>query len=121
ESRQSRQLPPGLLLSRVSVSAADTSATGRGVKRNNESAADASRSSAARMYSPGRNEPVSFSITPRAYGPRKPPRLPTELIIPVDAAAAEPDMRRDGNAQKAVCDALLPTANAMKHRIVNPR
>ena len=49
---------------------------------------------------PAANEFVFLTRSPTTKGPRKPPRLPTELISPMHVAAAVPVRKLVGNDQK---------------------
>src|SRR5215471_3515796 len=53
-----------------------------------------------RYNSPGANECVRLAKNPMTIGPTKPPRFPTELIKPMEAAAADSLRNRVGTAQK---------------------
>src|SRR5437773_9610342 len=44
------------------------------------------------------------------YGPAKRPRCPTELINPIEAAAAVPERKLFGNDQKAGSEPYIPAA-----------
>src|ERR1700687_1507781 len=77
-----RRLPAGALLGRNKSSIAETS---NGIP-----------ASARPPYIP----PVQPLITPIAYGPTNPPRLATELISPMPAAAENPVRNSPGRAQK---------------------
>ncbi len=49
---------------------------------------------------PALNDRVRVAKYPMISGPTKPPRFPTELIKPIDAAAAESLRNSVGTAQK---------------------
>ena len=48
---------------------------------------------------PPANDPVSVCTLPTTYGPRKPPRFPTELMRPMLPAAAALERKMFGSAQ----------------------
>src|ERR1700749_36424 len=52
-----------------------------------------------RDSSPAPKPPVLSLIQPIAYGPKKPARLPSELIAAIPPAAAAPDRKAAGNVQ----------------------
>ena len=53
-----------------------------------------------RYQSPTSNDRVRVAKYPMISGPTKPPRFPTELMRPIDAAAAESLRNSVGTAQK---------------------
>ena len=54
-----------------------------------------------KKYNPYSYDPSDLSTEPIAKGPRNPPKLPIELIIPTLPAAAEEVRNRLGNDQNA--------------------
>src|SRR6266436_8011971 len=66
-----------------------------------ESTSTAATNAEADKYStPPKYEPVALLKKPTTYGPAQPPRFPSELISPIDAAAAVPVRKLHGSAQK---------------------
>jgi hypothetical protein len=53
-------------------------------------------------------------MTPTTYGPTKPPRLATEFIRPIPAAAANPARNSAGIAQKGLRKLYTPAASSDK-------
>src|SRR5215469_5763528 len=64
--------------------------------------------------SPPRKLPVRWLIAPIVYGPTKLPRLPTELIRAIPAAAENPVKNSLGSAQKGAYRQFIPAAT--KHQ-----
>src|SRR2546421_5257563 len=60
----------------------------------------ATKAEADRYSTPPKYEPVALLKKPTTYGPAQPPRFPSELISPIDAAAAVPVRKLPGSAQK---------------------
>src|SRR3984885_5675186 len=61
-------------------------------------------------YSPRVKFPPAPFVEPTMYGPAKPPRVPSELISPIDAAAAVPAKKGVGRHQSGGFAALTPNA-----------
>ena len=64
---------------------------------------------------------MTVSTLPITYGPSWPPRFPTELIIPILAAAAELVRNRYGIVQNAGRYAFNPPSASMKQTMVSVR
>src|ERR1700733_10937492 len=64
----------------------------------------------ASPYRPPEKLPVASFITPTYQGPKKPPRLPIELIQAIAAAAAGPVRNIGGIAQNGPFEPENPTA-----------
>src|SRR5579872_3672350 len=73
--------------------------TGLGICRKNAQTIEEIRHRKANPYSPPEKLPVQSLMTPTYQGPKKPPRLPIELIHAMEAAAAVPVRNIDGMAQ----------------------
>src|SRR5438093_13383596 len=69
---------------------------------------------ATRKAMPPANEPVAVRTYPTTYGPRNPPRLPKELMSPIEAAAADSLKNAVGSAQKLGRYASAPAATKQK-------
>src|SRR4051812_17524896 len=72
------------------LSSCVSSRTGFGICRKNAHTSAATKLSNASPNNPPAKLPVASFITPIHHGPKKPPRLPIELIHAIDAAAAVP-------------------------------
>jgi hypothetical protein len=81
-----------------------TDAAGLGICRKNAQTKEAIRPNKANPYSPPAKLPVASFITPTYQGPKKPPRLPSELIHAIEAAAAVPVRNIGGMAQNGPYD-----------------
>src|SRR5439155_6842919 len=69
----------------------------------------------ASVRRPRRKSPDAPCIQPITYGPTKPPRLPTELINPIPAAAPSPRRKAVGSDQNggvALYKPIAPIASA---------
>src|SRR5579864_9378466 len=83
-------------------------------------------SAAATTSSPPRNCPVEVRTSPMMYGPKNPPRFPTELMNAIPAAAAVADRSEVGIAQngpiieKTPTTATLTNATAVAREVVPP-
>ena len=53
------------------------------------------------------------------FGPTYPPRLPTELTMPIPAAAAVPAKNAEGNGQNNGMDPITPSVPTDKKTIAN--
>src|SRR5262245_55235232 len=65
---------------------------------------------AASARSPRRKSPDALCSHPIRYGPTKPPRLPTELMRPMPAAAASPRRNAVGSDQNGGVALYSPIA-----------
>src|SRR5579864_5775486 len=68
-----------------------------------------------RYKSPGVKECVLFTRYPITSGPTNPPRLPSELISPIDAAAADSLRKVVGKTQNAGWNAKYPAPTRQKN------
>src|SRR5438270_14069759 len=69
-----------------------------------------------RHPNPAVNEWVCVRRYPTRYGPAKPPRFPTELMSPIEAAAAELLKMVLGSAQKLGCQQCTQAACMVKRK-----
>ena len=74
---------------------------------------------AASRYSPARASPVRSTRAPTAYGATNPPRLPSELIRAMPAAAAAPARAADGSSQKGEIAEKIPMAHTQMATIAH--
>src|ERR1700676_560399 len=75
--------------------------------RTNNIAPPASTAHASKNARPGAKELVAVRKYPIKYGPANPPKFPTELMNPIDAAAADAVSSSVGSAQKLGMNAVV--------------